>query len=243
MNIGQLSHASGVSIRTLRHYDAIGLLKPDGTTEAGYRQYDETALQRLSLILLFRELHVPLGEIRDMMKRPDFNPVEALEEQIARLEEKRKHIDNLILLARGMQLKGLNRLHFSAFDAQSLDETVARVADAWQDWPVMQEYRQRDARRTDEERQAAEQTFTELIASFGRHPDDPACPEAQAMSQSLRDFISGYFYECHLPIFRGLADLYDGGGVYTQGIDELAGDGTAAWLARAVRAYCDAHES
>ena len=241
MNIGQLSHASGVSVRTLRHYDAIGLLKPDGTTEAGYRQYDESALRRLSFILLFRELHVPLGEIRDMMKRPDFDPLKALDEQIARLEEKRNHIDNLILLARGMKMRGLNNMCFSASDMQLLDETAARVADTWQDTPAMQEYRQRDAQRTDEERQATGQAFNALIASFGQHPEDPACPEAQAMAQSLRDFITAHFYECSLPILQSLASLYDGGGEFSRHIDGLAVEGTAAWLAQAVRIYCDAH--
>lgn len=242
MNIGELSRLSGVSVRTLRHYDAIGLLKPDGTTEAGYRQYGETALRRLSFILLFRELEVPLGEIRDMMKRPDFDPVAALDERIALLEEKRRHIDNLILLARGMKMRGLNRMRFSAGDFDKLDEIAAQVADTWQDTPAMQEYRQRDAHRTDAERQAAGQAFNELIASFGQHPENPASPEAQAMAQQLRTFISDHFYECHLPIFRGLANLYDGGGEFTRTIDGLAGQGTASWLARAVRAYCDARE-
>ncbi|MCH5286162.1 MAG: MerR family transcriptional regulator [Christensenellaceae bacterium] len=242
MNIGELSRISGVSVRTLRHYDAIGLLKPDGTTDAGYRQYDESSLQRLFLILLFRELRFPLKDIRDMLNQPDFDPVAALEEQIALLEEKRRHIDNLILLARGTKMKGLNHLHFSAFDAQALDETAARVADTWQDTPAMQEFRQRDAQRTDEARQDDEQAFDELIASFGKHPDDPASPGAQAMAQQLRDFITAHFYDCTLTIFRGLADLYDGGGEFTQNIDKLAGKGTASWLAQAVRTYCDSHE-
>lgn len=239
MNIGELSHASGVSVRTLRHYDAIGLLKPDGTTDAGYRQYDESSLQRLSFILLFRELKLPLKEIRDLMNRPDFDPVAALDEQIARLEERRRHIDNLILLARGAKMKGLKHLRFSALDLQALDATAARVADTWQDTPAMEEFRQRDAHQTDEERRNTEQAFTELIASFGDHPADPASPEAQAMAQRLRDFITARFYDCTLTIFRGLADLYDGGGEFTQNIDHLAGQGTAVWLAQAVRAYCD----
>lgn len=242
MNIGQLSHTSGVSVRTLRHYDAIGLLKPDGTSEAGYRQYDESALRRLSFILLFRELEVPLKDIRDMMARPDFDPVAALEERIALLEEKRKHIDNLILLATGAKIKGLNHLCFSAADFSKLNEAVARVGDTWQDTPAMREFQAKDARRTEEEREAAEQGFNDLIASFGQHPDDPASPEAHAMVQRLRDHITEHAYDCKLPILRGLADLYDGGGEITRNIDKLAGEGTAAWLARAVRAYCDVYE-
>ena len=239
MNIGELAHSSGVSVRTLRHYDSIGLLKPSTLTEAGYRCYDDTAPQRLSFILLFRELGFPLKEIRQMLDSPDLDPVAALEEQIAKLEKKRQHIDNLILLAQGIKMRGVNRLRFSAADAEKLDEIAARVADTWQDTPAMREFQQKDAQRTDAEREAAGQGFNELIASFGDHPEDPASPEAHAMVQRLRDYITENAYNCELPILRGLADLYDGGGDFTRNIDKLAGAGTAHWLAQAVRAYCD----
>lgn len=241
MTIGELSRISGVSVRTLRHYDAIGLLRPVSTTEAGYRQYDEASLQRLSLILLFRELKFPLKDIRDMLGRSDFDPVAALDEQIARLEEKRQHIDNLILLARVAKMKGLNHLRFSALDAQALDATAARIADAWQDTPAMRECEEKDAARTDEERQSVEQALMHLLASFGQHPEDPSCPEAHAMVQRLRDFITAHFYNCTPAILGGLADLYDGGSEFTRNIDSLAGTGTAAWLAQAMRSYRKTH--
>lgn len=240
MNIGHLARTSGVSVRTLRHYDRIGLLKPSGTTEAGYRLYGDDAPQRLSFILLFRELGFPLGEIRGMLENPSFDLVAALDEQIAKLEDKRRHIDHLILLAQGVKLKGLQHLRFSAADLSKLDEDVARLSDTWQDTPAMREFQEKDAQRTDTEREAAEQGFNDLIASFGEHPADPASPEAHAMVQRLRDYITEYAYDCELPILRGLADIYDGGGEFTQNIDKLAGQGTAAWLAQAVRSYCGA---
>lgn len=240
MTIGELARSSGVSVRTLRHYDSIGLLRPSGTSEAGYRQYDDEAHERLSFILLFRELGFPLAAIRRMLESPDFDLVAVLDEQIAKLEEKRQHIDNLILLARGAKIKGVAHLRFSAADFSMLDEAVARVADTWQDTPAMRELQAKEAHRTEEERKAAEQGFTDLFVSFGQHPDDPASPEAHAMVQRLRDYITEHAYDCKLPILRGLADLYDGGGEITQTIDALAGPGTANWLAQAVRAYCDA---
>ena len=243
MTIGELSRASGVSVRALRHYDSIGLLKPVATTEAGYRQYDETALQRLSFILLFRELKFSLKDIHDMLHRPDFDPVAVLNEQIALLEDKRKHIDNLILLAKGMKMRGLNHMTFSASDVQALDETAARVGDTWQDTPAMREFRQKDALRTSEERQADSQAFDELLASFGKHPDNPASPEAQAMAQQLRDFITGHFYDCTPTMLSYMANLYDGGGEFTQYIDRLAGNGTASFMAAAMRIYSETHQS
>ena len=89
MNIGELSALSHVSIRTLRHYDKLGLLKPARVTEAGYRQYDEAALQRLHTILLFRELEFPLSDIKRILDAPDFDPAAALEKQITLLTMRR----------------------------------------------------------------------------------------------------------------------------------------------------------
>ena len=243
MTIGELSRASGVSIRALRHYDSIGLLKPAATSEAGYRQYDEAALQQLSFILLFRELKFSLKDIQDMLRNPNFDPVAALNEQIALLEDRRKHIDNLILLARGIKMRGLNHLTCSAFDVQELDKIAANVGDDWQDTPAMREFRQRDAHLTDEERQNVSQAFDDLLASFGEHPDDPACPEAQAMVQQQRDFITGHFYNCTPVMLSYLANLYDGGGEFTQHIDRLAGSGTASFMAAAMRIYSETHQS
>ena len=76
--VNEVSKLTGVSVRTLHHYDAIGLLKPTQVTEAGYRLYDDTALARLQTILLFRELQFPLKEIKSILDSPDFNREQAL---------------------------------------------------------------------------------------------------------------------------------------------------------------------
>ena len=80
--VKEVSRLSGVSVRTLHHYDAIGLLKPTRVTEAGYRLYDDTALARLQAILLFRELQFPLKEIKAILDSPNFDQQEALAQQI-----------------------------------------------------------------------------------------------------------------------------------------------------------------
>ena len=84
--VKEISKITGVSVRTLHHYDAIGLLKPTAKTPAGYRLYDDTALERLQQILLFRELQFPLKEIQSILDSPSFNPAQALEQQIHLLE-------------------------------------------------------------------------------------------------------------------------------------------------------------
>ncbi|MBQ2776576.1 MAG: MerR family transcriptional regulator, partial [Peptococcaceae bacterium] len=87
--VKEVSNLTGVSVRTLHHYDAIGLLKPTELTEAGYRLYDDTALERLQMILLFRELQFPLKDIKVILDNPAFNQTEALSQQIALLELQR----------------------------------------------------------------------------------------------------------------------------------------------------------
>ena len=84
--ITEIAKLTGISVRTLHHYDAIGLLKPTRVTEAGYRQYDDAALERLYLILLFRELEFPLNEIRKILDAPDFDRNRVLEQQVELLK-------------------------------------------------------------------------------------------------------------------------------------------------------------
>ena len=89
MTVNEVSKLTGVSIRTLQYYDTIGLLKPDGYTASGYRLYDDTALERLQQILLFKELEFPLKEIKRIIDAPDFDRDKALSQQIELLTMKK----------------------------------------------------------------------------------------------------------------------------------------------------------
>ena len=95
--VKEVSRITGVSVRTLHHYDAIGLLKPTQITEAGYRLYDDTALERMQQILLFRELEFSLKEISEMIDAPDFDKNKALDQQIELLLMKKEHLEHLYL--------------------------------------------------------------------------------------------------------------------------------------------------
>ena len=83
--VNEVSKLTGVSIRTLQYYDKIGLLKPSGYTQAGYRLYDDTALEKLQQILLFRELEFPLKDVKKIIESPSFDRGKALEQQITLL--------------------------------------------------------------------------------------------------------------------------------------------------------------
>ena len=238
MNIGEVSAMTHVSIRTLRHYDKLGLLPPAQITEAGYRQYDEAALRRLHTILLFRELEFSLADIRRILDRPDFDPADALEQQITLLTMRREHIDNLILLAKGLKTKGMNHMDFSAFDTRKIDDYTDQARAAWGKTDAWKEYESR-GKSTKDDKQSGEKLMA-LFTEFGQNRHiDPASNEAQAMVRQLQDFITANFYTCTTPVLRGLADMYDGGGDFTRNIDKAGGEGTAAFVANAIRIYCE----
>ena len=127
MTVHEVSEMTGVSIRALQHYDNIGLLHPARRTEAGYRLYDEAALERLQQILLFRELEFSLKDIAEIVDAPDFDRIRALDQQIELLTLKRDHVQNLIDLAQKLKEKGVGTLDFKAFDTSRIDEYAAQA--------------------------------------------------------------------------------------------------------------------
>lgn len=131
MTVHEVSSLSGVSIRALHHYDRIGLLPAAEVSEAGYRLYDEAALERLQQILLFKELEFPLREIREILDSPDFDRSKALEQQIHLLELRKEHLENLIDLARGIKTIGVKKMNFEAFDTKKIDEYAAQAKASW----------------------------------------------------------------------------------------------------------------
>lgn len=129
--VKEVSKISGVSVRTLHYYDAIGLLKPAKVTQAGYRLYDDTALSRLQTILLFKELQFPLKEIKQILDNPDFNQAQALDQQIDLPELQYKHIGRLISFARELQKKGDVSMDFKAFDTSEIEQYKAEAKEKW----------------------------------------------------------------------------------------------------------------
>lgn len=239
MTVNEMCARTGVSARTLHHYDRIGLLPPARVTEAGYRLYDEASLERLQLILLFRELEFPLKDIKRILDSGDFDRNRALERQIALLEMKKEHIDNLIMMAKGMRLMGTNRLDYGAFDVKKFDEYEREARANWGKTPAFQEYEEKSKGRAAADNRRLEVEMMAIFAEFGALRDgDPASDEALALVKKLRDFINDHFYTCTDEILRGLGRMYGGGGSMTENIDHAGGPGTGAFAERAIEAFC-----
>ncbi len=239
MKIHEVSRLTGVSIRTLQYYDKIGLLHPADYTDAGYRLYDDAALETLQQILLFRELEFPLKDIREIISSPDFDRSRALEQQIELLKLKKEHIENLIDLAKGIKAMGVKTLKFDAFDTGKIDEYAAQAKASWGTTPAYQEYEEKSKGRTKEDNRKIQQGMMDLFGEFGqiRHTD-PASEEAQAMAKKLQDYITEHMYTCTKEILGGLGKMYAGGGDFTKNIDSFGGEGTAAFAAKAIEIYC-----
>ena len=237
--VKEVSLLTGVSVRALHHYDAIGLLKPTRVTEAGYRLYDDTALRRLQTILLFRQLQFPLKEIRDILDSPGFDPMEALTQQIHLLELQRKHLDNLISHARKIQTTGVFSMDFSTFDTTELDQYTAEAKARWGKTKAWQEYEQKAAGQTAEQKQSTGDALMDIFARFGkiRHLS-PESQEAQELVASLQDFITRHYYTCTKPILQGLGQLYIAGDSMTENIDKAGGEGTARFAHDAIEIFC-----
>lgn len=239
MTVNEVCRLTGVSVRALQYYDQIGLLPPARRTEAGYRLYDEAALERLQQILLFRELEFPLKDIRAIVESADFDRGKALEQQIALLTLKRDHLDNLIDLARGLKARGVNHLNFEAFDTKKIDEYAARAKASWGQTKEYKEYEEKSKGRTREEQRALREAMWEIFKAFGAlRGGDPASEEAQALVKRLQDFITEHMYACSDGILRSLGAMYAGGGDMTQNIDRQAGAGTAEFVWQAIEAHC-----
>lgn len=237
--VHEVSELTGVSVRTLHHYDAIGLLKPTKVTGAGYRLYDDTALERLQQILLFRELEFPLKDIRAILESPQFDRAKALDQQIELLTLKKEHLENLIDLAREIKIRGVKHMDFTAFDTSKIDQYAAEAKAAYGQTAEYQEFEEKSKGRTKEETQRLNVEMMEIFKEFGamrqKRPDEQV---VQAQVEKLRDFISQYFYTCSNQVLMGLGQGYAGGGELTANIDKAGGEGTGKFVFQAIQAFC-----
>ena len=236
--VKEVSVLTGVSVRTLHHYDAIGLLKPARITEAGYRLYDDPDLQRLQTILLLRQLQFPLKEIKDILDAPGFDPVAALEQQIKLLELRREQLDKLIAHARQLQQNGGNLMKFDAFDNSKIDAYAAEAKAKWGKTDAYKEFEQKTKGQTKEQQRADGDGLMAIFAEIGEVKHlSPESAEAQALIQKLQAFITAHYYTCTPQILKGLGMMYIAGDSMTENINKAGGEGTAEFAHKAIEYF------
>lgn len=126
--VKEISNVTGISVRTLHYYDEIGLLKPTDKSEAGYRLYDDRALERLQQILFFREFDIPLKEIKAVMDNPAFDRNHILRMQRKMLTEKMVRLEHLIRSIDDI-LKGDDQMDFAIFNRTEMEEMFRAMTD------------------------------------------------------------------------------------------------------------------
>ena len=239
MTVHEVSKISGVSIRALHHYDKIGLLPATEVTKAGYRLYDDKALERLQHILLFKELEFSLKEIKDILDSPGFDRSKALEQQIQLLELRKEYLQNLIDLAWGIKTIGVKNMSFEAFDTKKIDEYAAKAKASWGQTDAYKEYEQKSEGRTKEVQQKLNIEMMDIFAQFGKIKDQkPDSEEAIGLAKKLQDHITENYYTCTNEILQSLGEMYAGGGDFTDNIDKVGGTGTAVFASEAIKALC-----
>ena len=236
--VKEVRELTGVSARALHHYDAIGLLKPTDVTEAGYRLYDDAALDRLYMILVFRELGLSLKEIGRILDAPDYDRNRALEQQIARMQERIEKLQNRITFARGILMLGVKYMDFEGFDAEKLDEYSQQAKTLYGKTEAYQEFTQKSKGRSRQQENALGEQVMDFFARLGKmRPCAPDSAEAQNWAKELQDFFTAHYYTCTPQILKVLGEIYAGGGSMTENIDRVGGAGTGAFAKEVIDVY------
>lgn len=247
--VKELAKWGGVSIRTLHHYDQIGLLKPEMMGENGYRYYGDQSLERLQQILFFKELDFPLREIQAMLDHPGFDRQKALRAQYELLQSKKNRLETmmqtvqatLLSLETGQKMK--IKEMFKGMDKQAIEahkeKYAQEVEERWGQTPAYKQSQQKTANYTaqDWERIQARTAaiYEQIVAGMGRGPADP---EVQAAVADLRQSFCDYYYDCTPEIFKGLGEMYVADERFTAFYENIQ-TGLAAFLSQAIAHYCE----
>ncbi|MGI6036202.1 MAG: MerR family transcriptional regulator [Limnochordia bacterium] len=239
MKVKEAADLVGVSVRTLHHYDEIGLLTPDATTESGYRLYSQDNLDMLQQILFFRELGFPLKKIKAIINSPSFDRQEALLLHREMLLEKRRRLDEMLATidktirhTKG-EVDMTNEEKFAGFDfSQNPYEEEARRR--WGDAAVDKANAKIAGR--EESLSAEMEAIYKRLAAL-RH-GSPGSEEAQRAIKAWHDFLNDNFGEYPPGAFKELGEMYVADERFTKNIDRF-GEGLAVFMRDAMAIFAD----
>ncbi|MEW2430276.1 MerR family transcriptional regulator [Micromonospora sp. NPDC047644] len=242
--VGQVAKVAGVTVRTLHHYDEIGLLSPSGRTSAGYRRYDDADLQRLQLVLYYRELGFPLEEITAIIDDPAADPAAHLRRQhelltvrLTRLQEMVAAIEFAMEASR-MNIQLTPEERFEVFGDFDPEQRRAEAEQRWGDTDVYRESNRRVSRYTKDDwlrNKAENEDWGRRMVAVLTSGAAADSPEAMDLAEEHRQLISRWFYECSYEIHTGLADMYLADERFTAFYENIA-PGLAAYLHEAIHA-------
>jgi DNA-binding transcriptional MerR regulator len=243
--VSQVAKLAGISVRTLHHYDALGLVQPSERSDAGYRLYREQELVRLQQVLFFKELGFGLEEIHHIVTDPGFDVGSALRTQRELLVQRAARVEAFIQavdaaldsLEKGKPMKTDAMFGvFGDFDPQAYEEEAKQQ---WGDTKAYKEskrrtknYTRQDWERIKDEHARIYQGLGELMRA-GKKPDDAA---AMDLAEAHRHHIDKWFYPCPHEHHRVLADMWVGDPRFAENIDRVGGAGVTQFARDAVHA-------
>jgi MerR family transcriptional regulator, thiopeptide resistance regulator len=247
LTVGEVARLAHVSVRTLHHYDRLGLLTPSRRSEAGYRLYSEDDLGRLQQILLYRELGFGLGEIAGVMHSPDFDRVAALERQREQLAARQERLSAVAALvdATLAALKGERQMtHEELFEAFGDFDPAAHEDEARERWGHTEAYvesRRRTKAYTKDDwlrYRRASDAVNEALAALMDHGVAPGDPRALEAAEKHRLLIDRWFYPCSREMHAALGEMYVTDPRFTATFEEVR-PGLAQYLRDATAAALD----
>ncbi|MEU8407276.1 MerR family transcriptional regulator [Micromonospora sp. NPDC048842] len=242
--VGQVAKVAGVTVRTLHHYDEIGLLSPSGRTSAGYRRYDDADLQRLQLVLYYRELGFPLEEITAIIDDPAADPAAHLRRQHELLTVRLKRLQEMVtaiefaMEASKMNIQLTPEERFEVFGDVDPEEHQAEAEQRWGDTDAYRESNRRVSRYTKEDwlrNKAENEDWGRRIVALMASGAPADSPEVMELAEEHRQLISRWFYECSYEMQTGLADMYLADERFTAYYEKIA-PGLATYLHEAIHA-------
>lgn len=244
--VKQLSKLAGVTPRTLHHYDAIGLLKPSRVGDNGYRYYGEDALLRLQQILFYRELDIPLDDIKRIMAESRFDVLgalqghkDALNKQVSRLNRLINTVDNTINHLKGKDIMS-EKQYFEGFTEEE-QEKYALEAEQMYDPETVRESNRKwkaySAAKKEAILQEGKAIYTDMIAAMPKGADSP---EAQGIVERWRKHMD-YFWTPNLDQLLGLANGYNDDPRFKANFDKMHPQ-LAEFMRGAVKMYVANHQ-
>ena len=244
MNVGEVAALAGVTVRTLHHYDRIGLLSPSGRTSAGYRQYSPADLDRLHQVLVYRELGFPLEEVATLLDDPSADPAEHLRRQHRLLRDRLERTSAMVaavekeMEAHDMGISLTPEEKFELFGEGWSPDYEREAEERWGDTEA---WAQSQRRTTAHTREDWVQILQEVDDIHGRLADamraGVAADSAQAMdvAEEHRQHITRWFYDCPPQMHAGLGRMYVEDERFTATYEAIA-PGLAQYVSTAVQA-------
>lgn len=241
MKTNEVAKLTGITVRTLQYYDKIGLLQPKKNQWNQYREYTKEDVEILQQILFFRELDFSLAEIKELMANPNYDKKEALARQKHLLTLKRDRLNRIIALVTET-MNGGDSMKFEAFDDREIneykDQYAKEVRERWGDTSSYAEYAEKSKNYGKENWAEINGKTNEILKGFSElRTLSPDHPDVQAQVKLWQDHITKSYYTCTDEILYGLSLMYVNDERFQKNIDKN-GEGTAAFLAKAIQVYC-----